>query len=68
MGSARIARVHAFLLSTHPLTCLEHTSSEVGHLHVRDALEHEDGQVDEGERPAPSPRQASAALGARRHK
>ena len=27
MGSARIARVHAFLLSTHPLICLEHTGS-----------------------------------------
>ena len=30
-GSARIARVHAFLLSTHPLTCLEHTGSATTH-------------------------------------
>ena len=27
VGLARVARVHAFLLSMHPLTCLEHTSS-----------------------------------------
>ena len=27
VGLARAARVHAFLLSMHPLTCLEHTSS-----------------------------------------
>lgn len=31
LGSARIARVHAFLLSTHPLTCLEHTGSATTH-------------------------------------
>ena len=29
MGSARIARVHAFLLSTHPLTCLRVTERAV---------------------------------------
>ena len=31
MGSARIARVHAFLLSTHPLTRFEHTGSATTH-------------------------------------